>query len=369
MRRFRRLRLAIRRSCCVTAWKPARSGSDELGWVTLRRIRRRSGRLIDSSRCEGSALPAARINLLRTYLGTGLVMSKGSMRLVVASAWVVLLALAATPASTASGAPLVERVLRLIDVSRSIRLPDGRVVARPVTTYVRYPVVRNGPWPLVVFGHGYAATPGIYAHLLRAWTLAGYVVAAPLFPLGNAHAPGGPDESDIVNQPRDISFVISQLLAASASRKSALHGLVDPSRIAVAGQSDGGETAFAAAYDAPFRDPRIDAAIILSGAQLPGVAFTFPHRAAPLLATQGTADPINPPSNTYALYDAAPGPKFLLTLRGAGHLPPYTTEEPQLGVVERVTTAFLDRYLKHGSLDQVEQAADAPGVATLVRSP
>ena len=291
------------------------------------------------------------------------------LHFVLVAAWVLLVATMCTSSAAASQAPIVTRVLRLVDGSRSIRLPDGRVVARPVTTYVRYPGSGNGPWPLVVFGHGYAATPGIYAHLLRAWTLAGYVVAAPLFPLGNAHAPGGPDEADIVNQPRDISFAISRLLAASRTRTSALHGLVDASRIAVTGQSDGGETAFAAAYDPAYRDPRIDAAIILSGAQLPGVAFRFPHRIVPLLAVQGTADRVNPPSYTYAFYNAAPRPKFLLTLRGAAHLLPYTTEEPQLGIVERVTTAFLDRYLKHGSLNQVEQAADAPGAATLVKAP
>jgi dienelactone hydrolase len=287
----------------------------------------------------------------------------------IASAWILLLAMAGTPSTTAAGMPVVVRVLHLVDGSRSIRLPGGRLVARPVTTYLRYPGSGNGPWPLVVFGHGYAATPGIYAQLLQAWTLAGYVVAAPLFPLGNAHAAAGPDESDIVNQPRDMSFVISQLLAASASATSALHGLVDPSRIAVAGQSDGAETAFAVAYDQPFRDARIDAAVILSGAQLPGVAFRFPHRAVPLLATQGTADTTNPPSYTHAFFRAAPRPKFLLTLPGAGHLPPYTTQEPQLGVVERVTIAFLDRYLKQGSLDGIVQAAHAPGIATLVEAP
>jgi dienelactone hydrolase len=298
-----------------------------------------------------------------------LVRSNIVLRLVLVSASAMVVASSAASSGTASEAPIVTRVLHLVDGSRSIRLPDGRIVPRPVTTYVRYPASTNGPWPLVVFGHGYAATPGIYAHLLRAWTLAGYVVAAPLFPLGNAHAPGRPDESDIVNQPRDISFVISRLLAASHTRTSSLYGLVDPSRIAVAGQSDGGETAFAAAYDTGYRDSRIDAAVILSGAQLPGVAFRFPHPAVPLLAVQGTADKINPPSYTYAFYDAAPRPKFLLTLRGAGHLSLYTTEEPQLEVVERVTTAFLDRYLKQGSLDLIVQAANAPGVANLVKAP
>ena len=59
------------------------------------------------------------------------------------------------------------------------------------------------------------------------------MVAAPVFPLESADAPGGPDESDLVNEPGDISFVISQLLAASAAPGGALSGLIDPGRIAV----------------------------------------------------------------------------------------------------------------------------------------
>jgi fermentation-respiration switch protein FrsA (DUF1100 family) len=139
--------------------------------------------------------------------------------------------------------------------------------------------------------------------------------------------------------------------------------------VAVAGQSDGGETAFALAYDTGFRDPRVDAAVILSGAQLPSVPFRFAPASPPLLAVQGTADAINRPRFTYGFFDAAPRPKFLLRLPGAGHLPPYTTQEPQLGVVERVTTAFLDRYLKHGAIDRIAEAADAPGIATLLEEP
>lgn len=273
------------------------------------------------------------------------------------------------PSTAASGGPVSVRVLHLVDRSRTIRLPDGRRVPRPVTTYVRVPASRTGPSPLIVFGHGYAVTPGIYAQLLQAWVRAGFVVAAPLFPLGNKYAAGGPDESDIVNQPQDVSFVISQMLAANASPANPLHGLIDASHIAVAGQSDGGETAFAAAYLPPYRDSRIDAAVILSGARLPGYAFRFPMSSVPLLATQGLADRINPPPYTYSFYEAARPPKFMLTLPGAGHLGPYTSQQPQLGVVERVTTAFLDRYLKHGSTQAIEAAGTVPGVARLSARP
>src|SRR6202035_5291617 len=79
------------------------------------------------------------------------------------------------------------------------------------------PARAEGPFPLIVFGHGFAVTPATYSRLLQSWTRAGFVVAAPVFPLGNARAPGGPNEADLVNQPADMSFVISHMLAATAA--------------------------------------------------------------------------------------------------------------------------------------------------------
>ena len=52
----------------------------------------------------------------------------------------------------------------------------------------------------------------------------------------------------------DVSFVITQVLAR-------LGGLVDPSRIAVAGHSDGAVTALAVAWGRRTRDPRVGAAM------------------------------------------------------------------------------------------------------------
>jgi dienelactone hydrolase len=233
-------------------------------------------------------------------------------------------------------------------------------VARPLATVVRYPAA-GGPYPLVVFGHGFALTPADYGRLLTAWAEAGFVVAAPVFPLGNANAPGGATESDLVNQPRDMSFVITRVLAA-------LGGRVDPSRIAVAGHSDGGITALAVAYDRRFRDPRIRAAIVLSGARLAGMG-PFPPRGPALLGVQGTADDLNAPATTAAYFALAPRPKFLLWLVGASHLRPYTDEEPQLGVVEQATIAFLDLALKGGSLTAFERAATRPGLTRLDAEP
>ena len=280
-----------------------------------------------------------------------------------------------------------ERVIRIVDDTRTVRYPGRPPEPRTLVTVVRYPAVgppsrldaRNaapdraaGPFPLIVFGHGFAVTPATYFRLLRAWARAGFVVAAPVFPLENAHAPGGPDESDLVNQPRDMSVVISRMLAADTNPRALLHGTMAPRQIAVAGQSDGGETALAVAYDRYYRDPRVRAAVILSGAQIPGAdALTFPSGAPPLLATQGTADTINLPRLSYAFFRAASRPKFLLRLLGAPHLPPYTFEQPQLSIVERTTIDFLNRYLKDDGdgVARLRQAADRPGVAELTADP
>ena len=274
------------------------------------------------------------------------------------------------------------RTLTFVDRSRTIHLANGATEPRTLVTEIRYPAagpagandVRNaraagGPYPLVIFGHGFGVTPTPYAPLLDAWARAGYVVAAPIFPLGSALAPGGPNEVDLVNEPADMSFVISRMLVESRRASGPFRGLLARNRIAITGHSDGGDAALAVAFDRSFRDARVTAAVILSGAEIPQLgAFPFPRRGPPLLATQGSADTTNPPSATSMFFGLAPRPKFLLTLAGAPHLPPYSSEQPYLGIIERVTVAFLDRYLKTqpAGLHRMLTAGRVAGRATLV---
>ena len=260
------------------------------------------------------------------------------------------------------------RVLQFVDHSRRVYFRNGNSGPRVLVTYVRIPTRGQAPYPLIVFGHGFALTPHDYAPLLDAWARAGYVVAAPVFPLGNANAPGGPNESDLVNQPADMRLVITRLLALDTRPGRALHGRIDPRRIAIAGHSDGAVTALAVAYDSRYRDQRVRAAVILSGGEIAGMAG-FPGNGPPLLAMHGTADTINAPRNTLAYYRVASRPKFLVLLIGASHRPPFTSQEPQLRIVEHVTIAFLDHYLKNAPLRSLVLAARNPGLSTLEADP
>ena len=144
--------------------------------------------------------------------------------------------------------------------------------------------------------------------------------------------------------------------------------MIDSAQVAVAGHSDGGETALAVAYDRPFHDSRVRAAVILSGAAIPD-GLSFAPDSPPLLATQGSADTINPPNLTESFYNIARRPKYLLTLLDATHLPPYSYQQPQLGIVERTTIAFLNRYLKHAPLGPLLEAGNVSAAARLTADP
>jgi len=281
-------------------------------------------------------------------------------RRAVPAAVVVAALVCATAASAHAAVGLAK--LRIVDRHRSVPTGHGRRGPRTIETEIRYPALGpawqrelpNAPprpgarLPVVVFAHGYAVSPETYARLLDAWAAAGFVVAAPVFPRTSSGAPGGPDRSDLPNQPADMRLVISRVVtAARAGSATRWAALVDGHRIAVAGHSDGGITALATAYDRRERDSRVSAAVILAGPFLSSYHWSAPGgREPPLLAVQGTADHTNAPANASAYFGLATAPKYLLWLVGADHLPPFTRQQPQLGLVERATIAFLDRYLK-----------------------
>ncbi len=150
-------------------------------------------------------------------------------------------------AQTATGAPA--RALPTV-----VRYPAQGSAARGPARGLP-PAAAGGPFPLVVFSQGYDYPAEGYAGLMQSLTRAGYVVADPTYPETDPSTPGGPNESDIVNHPRDLRYVITELLAAARRPSSRLHGLIDPTAIAIAGQSDGGDVTLATAANTCCRDP------------------------------------------------------------------------------------------------------------------
>jgi pimeloyl-ACP methyl ester carboxylesterase len=168
------------------------------------------------------------------------------------------------------------------------------------------------------------------------------------------------DENDIDNQPADVRFVLDALVAPG----SALRSRIDVTRVAVAGHSDGAETALAASVaPTPAGQPRIDAVLAMSVSPLPGVASTANP---PILVTQGDADDINLPSEGITTWDRAASPRYLMILHGGGHLPPLEAGSAWLPAVERATEAFFALYLDHAGTPAAVVAAgdDAPLTAT-----
>lgn len=256
----------------------------------------------------------------------------------------------------------------------SVQLPlyahnnAGATVSVPTTVWLPSAGGR-APFPLVVFSTGYQIDPSVYNPLVQAWAAAGYVVAEPIYP---DTALGSPAiEYDMINHPGELSQVISTLLADSSGGSGPLAGQIDPARIAVAGQSDGGDVSLAAVANTCCVDHRIKAAVILSGAEaaLFGGAYYTGTGNPPLLAIQGDADTINPPPCSAQLYDGAAAPRYYLDLPGASHLSAYTGSGAQFNAVTEVSTAFLDGYLKGitNRISTLPSLAQESGVSSLVQ--
>jgi dienelactone hydrolase len=281
---------------------------------------------------------------------------------------------APTPAAPAAPTGVGTVLVDVVDPSRPT-VQGGRRLSssRHLPTVVRYPATGTPPgaeiagarpatgrWPLVVFAHGYNVTPATYSHLLHTWAAAGFVVAAPSFPLETA---GGPlDENDLSNEPQDIVVVITAVIARSEAITGPLAGRVRPGPVAVSGHSDGAEAALAAAYHAA--DSRIGPVISMAAQGILG--GPRPDARYPLLVVQGTADTVNPPARGDAVYAMGGRPKWELHLLGGGHLPPIADPTPWRPIVEQVSIDFL-----RGGASTAALAHDAahPGVTSLSADP
>ena len=257
--------------------------------------------------------------------------------------------------------------------------PTGQYLdRRTLVTAIWYPLARRssgpqavrGPFPLLVFAPGFMQCGDTYSDLLRAWASAGYVVAVVNFPRTDCRVGAAAYEPDLVNQPEDMSYVLSRLLTLSKQPRNLLSGLLNPHEIAAAGQSDGGDTVAALAANACCTDHRLKGVAVLSGAEWPPMPGQyFAKGAPPMLFVQGSADTINPPWTSLQLYHADRArARYYLDLFGADHMIPYVGANPVEQLVARVTLAFFDRYVlgRASALATMTRDGNVSGTAALV---
>ena len=279
---------------------------------------------------------------------------------------------ATTPPTTATrpaptdpplrGLAVTQSEVDLVDTTRPV-VSGGETLAdqRALPTQVWSPG-GPGPFPLVVFVHGYDTGPLEYARFCSTLASSGYVVAAPSFPLEDP-ARGFPlDRTHLADEAGDVSFVITSL----EQRAGAL--ALAPGAVAVVGHSDGADVALLVGYGPGTVDGRVRAVVAAAPDPLPSGAATS---TVPLLLVQGTDDSVVPYTSSQTVFAQVDTPVVYLTLIGADHLPPIAGGTPWTPVLDTAVARFLDATVAHrgsatGAL--AAQVADPP-LATVQSRP
>ncbi|HLX88084.1 MAG TPA: hypothetical protein VKR22_06470 [Acidimicrobiales bacterium] len=168
-----------------------------------------------------------------------------------------------------------------------------------------------GPFPAVLFSHGFGASRLYYSNLLTGIASWGFViVSADYTERGLVAQAENKTSGD--SPALDSSVMSSSLTAleqASSDTTSVLHGLVDEGKIAAVGHSAGGGTAFDA-----LSDPRIATAV---GWAPVGPSGSYSHK--PVVIIGGLDDIALTPSILKSEYQHFPGPTTWVEVAGAGH--------------------------------------------------
>lgn len=253
-------------------------------------------------------------------------------------------------------------------------------------------------YPVIVFSHGLGGSRDGAQYLGEYWSTHGYICVFVQH-VGSDTSVWQPirdqsrevfmermqsaiNASTFSNRVGDIKFVLDEIERRN-SAKGPLQGKFDVSRIAIAGHSYGANTSltmvgqkyFLGPYGKDFADPRIKAAIYLSPpANLQGKTpqQVFGGITVPGLLMTGTED--NSPIGSTRAEDRrlpfegmmAPH-QYLVTFTGGDHMifngATRRAEKPgdkqMLTEIERVTTAFLDAYLRGDDSQQKWLDTDA----------
>jgi predicted dienelactone hydrolase len=217
-----------------------------------------------------------------------------------------------------------------------------------------------GPWPVIIFSHGFHGCSTQSTFLMKALAESGYAVFAPnhkdaacrniraWFSRPEARFGEPPTWSDATyaDRDRDIESLIDAL-----SKDPRFSGvLFDWNHLGLAGHSLGGYTVLGIGGGWPqWKDARVKAILALSPYAAPFIAKrTLGGLAAPVMYQGGTRDiGITPLLNKgNGAYPQSPAPKYFVEFDGAGHFAWTDLNRKYQGAIVDYSRAFLDRYLK-----------------------
>jgi dienelactone hydrolase len=266
------------------------------------------------------------------------------------------------PASTTRPFTVEHRDVTFEDTSRPT---DANRSSRKLRTLLLVPE-GPGPFPLVEFSHGAGSNGGAMSPFLEPIAAAGYVVAAPTFPRTNGAAGGWSNLSDYVNQPADVYFVIDSILKLAADPADRLFAKVDTEHLAVGGHSLGAMTTVGTVYNSCCAQPRVDAAIVLSGVETPFGTGTYDNQPpVPMLLAHGDLDDTVEVVGSDGLFSKATGPTAFVRYPQGSHAGILRDADGKL--LAQAVIAWLDKWLLDDStgFDALPAALQTSGVATL----
>lgn len=268
---------------------------------------------------------------------------------------------------------VVEEVRSFVDATRSTPA-NGEFAGsaeRDLPTRVwfspsplRRPACNGNGCALILLAHGFGGRSERFDAIGQRLAAAGYIVAAPTFPLTNQDAPGGhlTGIGDAREQAADLSAVIDGLIEVNDDPSDPLFDRVDAARIGAMGHSLGGATVLAATRASCCRDARIAVtAYVEPAATLVAALFGSPYTAGgpPVLTFQGEVDFPIAPQATRAFHASLEPPKILVEMAGGNHINMIErfAEEPDplLDSAGRMMIAFFDHYLAGNSSYDLEE--------------
>jgi dienelactone hydrolase len=232
----------------------------------------------------------------------------------------------ASPASVAAHAKDIFSISNLLPPSLKSLVPASIDPKYPTNAYRDVTASPAGPFPVVLFSHGFAAYPSMYANLATHLADWGFVVVAPdhtdrdlLAALAagltstttSSLSPTAAQAQQAARVQSDAQTLLAArdvAEAASADPSSVLHGTIDPAEVATMGHSAGAATAAAAATD-----PTVKTFILMSGT---GVG-TPPDK--PGMIMIGGNDHVASVSGATTYYDQMSKPKRFVVIQQAGH--------------------------------------------------